>query len=227
MGRARGKPDGPARAVYAWVASSGSRFSSFRSTSSMSLTPPPWSPPVTTLPRSSPRDIGSPPTTRSSSAPTPTLSLPSGRLPAVAVRRADSQPVVAVGRPVTDNRNECNAREMSGAEAAVGHPTVIADGGYGGTGLGVPPRRERGESEHPDRKDEHDRSHRKGRARVEHHQRLYARTWRARVLHADGMSREVLTLQVSNGMPATVLFPRSQGARQGLIGMADRAVFLY
>lgn len=57
---------------------------------------------------------------------------------------------------------------MSGAKAAVGNTTVIADGGYRGTGLVIPHRREPGKAELPAWKEEHNRSHRKVRARVEH-----------------------------------------------------------
>lgn len=51
---------------------------------------------------------------------------------------ADTRLVVAVGRPVTGNRNDCKAWELSGAKAAVGRATVIADGGYRGTALLIP-----------------------------------------------------------------------------------------
>ncbi len=70
--------------------------------------------------------------------------------------------------PVTGNRNDCKAYELSGAKAAVGRATVIADGGYRGTGLVIPHRRERGQTELPAWKEEHNTSHRKVRARVEH-----------------------------------------------------------
>lgn len=56
--------------------------------------------------------------------------------------------------------------------ASGGRATVIADGGYRGTGLVIPHRRERGPSELPDWKEEHNRSHRQVRARVE---RAFAR----------------------------------------------------
>lgn len=45
--------------------------------------------------------------------------------------------------------------------------TVIADGGYRGTGLVIPHRRERGQAELTAWKEEHNTSHRKVRARVE------------------------------------------------------------
>ncbi|MHC5699886.1 transposase [Streptomyces tirandamycinicus] len=48
---------------------------------------------------------------------------------------ADTRLVVAVGRPLPGNRNDCRAWELSGAKEAVGKTTVIADGGYRGTGL--------------------------------------------------------------------------------------------
>ncbi|MFF8544985.1 transposase [Streptomyces werraensis] len=81
---------------------------------------------------------------------------------------ADTRLVVAVGRPVAGNRNDCKAWELSGAKDAVGKTTVIADGGYRGTGLVIPHRREKGQTELPDWKEEHNASHRKVRARVEH-----------------------------------------------------------
>jgi hypothetical protein len=90
---------------------------------------------------------------------------------------ADTRLVVAVGRPLPGNRNDCKAWELSGAKDAVGRTTVIADGGYRGTGLIIPHRRERGQTELPDWKEEHNASHRKVRARVEH---AFARmkTWK-------------------------------------------------
>jgi hypothetical protein len=81
---------------------------------------------------------------------------------------ADTRLVVVVGQPTPGNRNDCKAWELSGAKYAVGRTTVIADGGYRGTGLVIPHRRERGQSELPDWKAEHNASHRKVRARVEH-----------------------------------------------------------
>lgn len=42
---------------------------------------------------------------------------------------------VALGRPLPGNRNDCKAWELSGAKVVVGDTTVIADGGYRGTGL--------------------------------------------------------------------------------------------
>ncbi|MCT9010508.1 transposase [Streptomyces rhizosphaerihabitans] len=81
---------------------------------------------------------------------------------------ADTRLVVTVGRPLPGNRNDCKAWELSGAKAAVGHTTVIADGGYRGTGLIIPHRREPGQAELPAWKEEHNRSHRRVRARVEH-----------------------------------------------------------
>jgi hypothetical protein len=81
---------------------------------------------------------------------------------------ADTRLVVAVGRPLPGNRNDCKAWELSGAKDAVGRTTVIADGGYLGTGLVIPHPREKGQSALPDWKEEHNASHRKVRARVEH-----------------------------------------------------------
>lgn len=81
---------------------------------------------------------------------------------------ADTRLVVVVGRPLPGNRNDCRAWGLSGAKEAVGRAIVIADGGYRGTGLVIPHRRERGQSELPAWKEEHNTSHRQVRARVEH-----------------------------------------------------------
>ncbi|WP_405965656.1 transposase [Streptomyces sp. NBC_00723] len=90
---------------------------------------------------------------------------------------ADTRLVVAVGQPLPGNRNDCKAWELSGAKDAVGKTTVIADGGYRGTSLVIPHRREKGLAELPAWKEEHNASHRKVRARVEH---AFARmkTWK-------------------------------------------------
>ncbi|MFB7185993.1 transposase [Streptomyces sp. NPDC056178] len=64
----------------------------------------------------------------------------------------DTRLVVAFGRPLPGNRNDCKAWELSGAKAAVGRTTVMADDGYRGTGLVIPHRREKGQTElHPRR----------------------------------------------------------------------------
>ncbi|MFE1230273.1 transposase [Streptomyces sp. NPDC058745] len=90
---------------------------------------------------------------------------------------AATRRVVVVGRPLPGNRNDCKAWALSGAKDAVGRTTVIADGGYRGTGLVIPHRRERGQSELPAWKEDHNASHRQVRARVEH---AFARmkTWK-------------------------------------------------
>ncbi|GGT20220.1 hypothetical protein GCM10010207_19340 [Streptomyces atratus] len=51
---------------------------------------------------------------------------------------ADTRLVVVVGRPLPGNRNDGKAWAESGAKAAVGQTTTIADGGYPGTGLVMP-----------------------------------------------------------------------------------------
>jgi hypothetical protein len=82
---------------------------------------------------------------------------------------ADTRLVVAVGKPLPGNRNDCRAREESGAKAAVGTtPAVIADGGYRGTGLTIPHYRRHKDDELPAWKEQHNAFHRKVRARVEH-----------------------------------------------------------
>lgn len=81
---------------------------------------------------------------------------------------ADSRLVVAVVGPVSGNRKDCKAWELSGAKHAIGKVTVMADGGYRGTGLVIPHRRARGQEELPAWQEEHNASHHKVRARVEH-----------------------------------------------------------
>ncbi|MEF2528831.1 MULTISPECIES: transposase [Streptomyces] len=90
---------------------------------------------------------------------------------------ADTRLVVVVGRPLPGNRHDARGWEESGAKAAVGNTTTIADGGYQGTGLVIPHRKVKGQTELPDWKEEHNRSHKQVRARVEH---VFARmkTWK-------------------------------------------------
>ncbi|MEV1086137.1 transposase [Streptomyces sp. NPDC050211] len=80
---------------------------------------------------------------------------------------ADTRLVVVVGRPLPGNRHDSRGWEESGAKATVGTTKTIADGGYQGTGLFIPHRREKG-SDLPTWKEEHNRSHKRVRARVEH-----------------------------------------------------------
>ncbi|GGO00066.1 hypothetical protein GCM10011610_68680 [Nocardia rhizosphaerihabitans] len=53
---------------------------------------------------------------------------------------ADTELVVALGRPLPGNRNDCRAWTESGAAEACRNAVVIADGGYQGTGLIIPHR---------------------------------------------------------------------------------------
>lgn len=59
---------------------------------------------------------------------------------------ADTRLIVMVGRPLPGNRADCKAWTESGAKAAVGRTTTIADGGYPGTGLVMPHRRRKAKS---------------------------------------------------------------------------------
>ncbi|WP_030732602.1 IS5/IS1182 family transposase [Streptomyces sp. NRRL S-237] len=109
---------------------------------------------------------------------------------------ADTRPVIVVGPPLAGNRNDCRAWEESGAKAAVGKTLTIADGGYPGTGLVIPHRRERGQIELPAGKEEHNKSHKQVRARVEH---VFAqmKTWkilRDCRLKGDGVHHAMLGL---------------------------------
>lgn len=63
-------------------------------------------------------------------------------------------------RPVSGNRNDCTAWELSGDKAAGGQTTAIADGGYRGTSRVIPHRREHGQTELPAWQEEHHASHR-------------------------------------------------------------------
>ena len=53
---------------------------------------------------------------------------------------ADTRLVVAVGRPLPGNRNDCKAWELSGAKDAVGDTTVIATPGLEGGTRHLPPQ---------------------------------------------------------------------------------------
>ena len=115
---------------------------------------------------------------------------------------ADSRLVVAIGRPLPGNRNDCKAWEESGTKAMVGKTTTIADGGYIGTGLIIPHRRKRKDEKLPGWKEEHNRSHRRVRARVEH---VFARmkTWkilRDCRLKGDGVHHAMLGIALLHNL---------------------------
>lgn len=107
---------------------------------------------------------------------------------------ASTRLIVVVGQPLPGNRNDCRAWTESGAEAAVGTTTAIADGVYRGTGLVIPHRRHAKNEELPAWKQTHNKSHKQVRARVEH---VFARmkTWkilRDCRLKGDGVHHAVL-----------------------------------
>ncbi|CAM5666596.1 hypothetical protein SVIRM249S_00454 [Streptomyces viridochromogenes] len=131
---------------------------------------------------------------------------------------ADIRHVVVVGRSLAGNRNDCRAWEESGARAAVGKTVVIADGGYPGTGLVVPHRRERGQTELPAWKEEHNRSHKQVRARVEH---VFARmkTWK---ISSTAASRGTVSTTRCSASPACTTLPSPD--RQGPHGDPPRGV---
>ncbi len=81
---------------------------------------------------------------------------------------ADTRLVLAVGDLQPGNRNDCTAYAASGVEQTTGTATVIADGGYRGTGLLIPHRRQPCQAKLPAWQEEHNASHRQVRARVEH-----------------------------------------------------------
>lgn len=103
---------------------------------------------------------------------------------------------MASAAPGGGNRNDCKAWEESGAKAAIGGTVTIADGGYPGTGRprGRPHHRESGQVELTPWREEHNKSHKQFRARVEH---VFARmtTWkilRDSRLKGDGVHHAVL-----------------------------------
>ena len=55
--------------------------------------------------------------------------------------QADARLVVAVGQPQPGNRNDCTAYTDSKIHRAAAGATVLADGGYPGTGLLISHRR--------------------------------------------------------------------------------------
>ena len=84
---------------------------------------------------------------------------------------ADTRLVVAVGDPQPGNRNDCLAYAASGVDAATRGATVIADGGYHGpncAGVVIPHRKPADGAPLPEWKEDHNASHRRVRARVEH-----------------------------------------------------------
>jgi hypothetical protein len=116
---------------------------------------------------------------------------------------ADTRLVVTVGRPLPGNRNDCKAWEPTGVKDAVGRTTVIAEGGYRGTGLVIPHRRERGQAELPAWKEEHNASHRKVHARVEH---TFARATTWKILR-DCASRATAFSTPCSASPACTTSP--------------------
>lgn len=81
---------------------------------------------------------------------------------------AETRLVLAVGRPLPGNRNDCSGFRASGIDSACGKATVLADGGYQGTGALIPHRRKAYQDRLEGWKDDHNASHRRVRARVEH-----------------------------------------------------------
>ena len=76
--------------------------------------------------------------------------------------------VVAVGQPQPGNRNDCVAYSTSKIDRAAAGATVLADGGYQGTGVLIPRRHRAGKTDLPGWKERDNAAHRKLRARVEH-----------------------------------------------------------
>jgi len=81
---------------------------------------------------------------------------------------ATTRLVVAVGQPTPGNHNDCTAWTESKINRAADHATVLADGGYQGTGLLMPHRRKAGQDRLPAWKEANNTAHRRVRARIEH-----------------------------------------------------------
>jgi hypothetical protein len=81
---------------------------------------------------------------------------------------AETRLVVAVGQPIPGNRNDCTAWTESKINRAADHATVLADGGYQGTGLLMPHRRKAGQDRLSAWQEANNTAHRKVRARIEH-----------------------------------------------------------
>ncbi|MEU7206737.1 transposase [Streptomyces sp. NPDC045470] len=81
---------------------------------------------------------------------------------------ANSRLVVAIGAPLPGSRNDCRAFSESGVDRACRGAPVIADGGYQGTGLLIPHRKQRGQQRLSGRQEAENKVHRKARARIEH-----------------------------------------------------------
>src|SRR5687767_1320866 len=84
---------------------------------------------------------------------------------------ADTRLVVTTGDPQPGNRNDCTVYGASGVDKTTTGAHVIADGAYRGEncrGVIIPRRKKNEDEVLPDWKEEHNRSHRRVRARVEH-----------------------------------------------------------
>lgn len=81
---------------------------------------------------------------------------------------ASTRLVVAVGQPPPGTRNDCQAYTTSKIDRAVARATVPADGGYPGTGLLIPHRRQPEQTELPRGKDRDNTDHHRVQARLEH-----------------------------------------------------------
>ncbi len=81
---------------------------------------------------------------------------------------ANSRLVVAVGDPLPGSRNDCRAFTESGVDRVCRGVPTIADGGYQGTGLLIPHRRQRGQDHLSPQQEAENAVHRRARARVEH-----------------------------------------------------------
>jgi hypothetical protein len=82
---------------------------------------------------------------------------------------ADTRLVLAVGRPLPGNRNDCTAYRDSGINTALAGRPVLADGGYQGNPEVIMPfRKPGGDGVLPAWKAEVNTDHKRVRARVEH-----------------------------------------------------------
>ncbi len=120
---------------------------------------------------------------------------------------ADTRLVVAVGKPLPGNRNDCRAWQDSGAKAAVGTtPHGDRRRRLPGTGLTIPHYRRHKDEELPAWKEEHNASHRRAQARVEH---AFARMESWKILRdcrlkGDGVHHAMLGIARLHNLTLTV-----------------------
>jgi hypothetical protein len=121
---------------------------------------------------------------------------------------ADTRLVVATGDPQPGNRNDCTAYQGSGVDKPTTGARVIADGAYRGPNCPdviIPHRKPGKGAALPQWKEDHNRSHRRVRARVEH---VFARMKNWRILRdcrrrGTGLAHAVQGIALMHNLAAT------------------------